>query len=303
MHAFATTMPTLKLLEFAQLHILLALGSACLFGVTSVIAKRGLRYVEAQTGALITIGVTTLVYLGFAPLWTQASDWFGKGFWIFVLNGLIHPMFSMYLSFEATSRTGPTVAATFASTAPLFAAVTAIVFLGESLSPSLVVGTLGIVIGIMTLSWQAGGATRLLRLALLFATGAAVVRGLNHTIGKWGLEYLPNAVMAGFVSFAVSFTGSLIVFKVRHGNLPQRIPLRGLLYFAGAGITIAGAIACMYGALSLGTVVVVSPLVNTYPIFTLLMSTVLGDERISLRILLGVAVVVLGVVVISAAAH
>lgn len=287
------------MIDVTQLPIALALTSACLFGITSVIFKRGLVYVEAQTGALIAIGVTALIYLSFSPWWMHSADWFSKGFWIFVLNGLIHPMLSMYLALEATSRTGPTISATFASTAPLFAGVTAIVFLGESLTTSLAIGTLGIVIGIMALSWQPTGVSRMLRLALLFATGAALVRGLNHTIGKWGLEYLPNAMMAGFVSFAVSFVGSTVMFKLRHGHLPRNIPARGLGYFTLAGLTIAGAIACMYGALNVGNVVVVSPLINTYPIFTLIASTTLGHERVSARMLLGVGLVVVGVIIIS----
>ncbi len=283
------------------LPVLLGLGAAFLFGLSSVTTKRGLAYLPAQTGALISIGTATLIYLLLSPLWMHAGDWFGAGFWVFVLNGLIHPMLSMYLAFEATARTGPTVAATFAATAPLFAAITAILFLGESINAIIAIGTVGIVIGIMVLSWLPQGFSTLMRAALLFATGAAIIRGLNHTVGKWGLELLPNVFMAGFVSFSVSFIGSLVMYRLRYGTLPQQLPRWGLGYFVLTGTILSGAILCMYGALATGDVVVVSPLVNAYPLFTLIAAFAVGQERFTRRTVVGVLLVVGGVALVSAA--
>jgi uncharacterized membrane protein len=59
------------------------------------------------------------------------------------------------------------------------------------------------------------------------------------------------------------------------------------------------ALLCQYVALSLGRVVVVSPMISTFPLFTLGISLLFGVERLSLRIGVGVLLVVLGVVVIS----
>ena len=97
--------------QAAVLPVLLSLAAAFCFGFTGVIAKRGLGYVDAHTGALVSIGVTFGWYLLLSPWWMRASDWFTLGFWVFVVNGLLHPMLSMYFSLEATTRTGPTVAA------------------------------------------------------------------------------------------------------------------------------------------------------------------------------------------------
>ena len=104
----------------ARIPILLALGAAFLFGVSTVTAKRGLMRVDAQTGSLVVIGTVVLLYLITSPFWMQAGDWFTLGFWIFVLNGFMHPFLSMYLAHEATARTGPTVAATLSATASPF---------------------------------------------------------------------------------------------------------------------------------------------------------------------------------------
>ena len=283
----------------AAIPVLLALVAACLFGVSTVTAKRGLLVVHPQAASLVVIGTVVALYLLSSPLWMRAQDWFTLGFWIFVLNGLMHPFLSMYLALEATSRTGPTVAATLSGTAPLFAAFTAIAFLGESINAWISLGTAATVIGVMTLSWSPKGAGTLLRLALLFATGAAIVRGLNHTIGKWGLETMPNVFMASFVSFSVSFCGALLVYRIRTGTLVVRIPRAGLGYFVLTGVIIAVAVLCMYGGLATGRVVVVSPIIAAYPVFTLLTALMFKQESLTLKLVAGVLMVVSGVALVS----
>ena len=279
--------------------VLLALSAAILFGVSTVTAKRGLMVVDAQSGSLVVIGTVLAIYLATSPFWMQARDWFTAGFWIFVVNGFMHPFLSMYLALEATARIGPTVAATFSATAPLFAAATAVAFLGESINTWISLGTVFTVMGVMTLSWSPRGISTLLRAALLFATGAAIVRGLNHTLGKWGLDNMPNVFMAGFVSFAVSFCCALLVYRLRTGTVIVRLPRAGLGYFLLTGTIISVAILCMYGGLVSGQVVVVSPIIAAYPLFTLLTALMFGQEKLSAKLTLGVFLVVGGVALIS----
>ena len=279
--------------------LLLALAAACLFGVATVISKRALMTVDPQSASLVIIGTVVVLYLATSPLWMRAEDWFTLGFWIFVLNGFMHPFLSMYLALEATARTGPTVAATLSATAPLFASFTAVAFLGESVNAWISVGTVATVMGVMTLSWSPRGAGALLRITLLFATGAAIVRGLNHTLGKFGLESMPNVFMAGFVSFTVSFCCALLVYRLRTGTLIVRLPRAGLGYLVATGAVIAVAIVCMYGGLVTGQVVVVSPIIAAYPLFTLLTALIFKQERLTTKLALGVLLVVGGVVLIS----
>ena len=283
----------------ADVPLLLALAAACLFGVATVISKRGLMTVDPQSASLVIIGTVVVLYLATSPLWMRAEDWVTPGFWIFVLNGFMHPFLSMYLALEATARTGPTVAATLSATAPLFASFTAVAFLGESINAWISVGTVATVMGVMTLSWSPRGAGALLRITLLFATGAAIVRGLNHTLGKFGLESMPNVFMAGFVSFTVSFCCALFVYRLRTGTLIVRLPRAGLGYLVATGAVIAAAIVCMYGGLVSGQVVVVSPIIAAYPLFTLLTALMFKQERLSAKLALGVFLVVGGVVLIS----
>ncbi len=287
--------------DMTILPILLATGAALFFGANVVIARKGLNYLDAQTGSMISIGATVVFYLAFSPFWMRAEDWLSPGILVFMLGGLLHPLTSQVLAFEANRRIGPTISATFCATAPFFATITAIVFLQESLTLLVGFGSLMTIVGIITLSWDRKGVAVIVLPALLFASGAAVIRGVNHTIGKFGLSLMPNPFMAAFVSFTVAFLGAVWVYRFRTGFLPRPVQLHrtGLWIFMSTGVMIGIAIWCMYGALFTGLVSVASPIISAFPMFTMLVAIVFKQEAVSPRILAGVCMVVVGVVLIS----
>ena len=286
------------------LPILLSLASSVAFGGSGVSSKRGLAHVDPLAGTVVAVGTCLLAYLLLAPFWMRAEDWFTAGFWVFALMGIIQPSLSMYLANEAYSRAGATVTATFAATAPLFAAALAIVFLGERLTLAIAAGTLLTVLGIVTLSRTPRDSRRqrLVAAALLFATATAAIRGFNHFIGKIGMDLLPNAFMAAFCTFAVSFAVLAAAYRWRRGRWPGRMPADGVRYFVLTGLFIAAGIGLLFAALIFGPVVIVSPIVGTYPVFTLLAAAALGDERMTGKVLAGVGLVVVGVGFVSASA-
>ena len=286
------------------LPVLVSLASAVAFGGSGVAAKRGLAHVDPLAGTVVAVGTCFLAYLLLAPFWMRAEDWFTAGFWVFALMGIIQPSLSMYLANEAYSRAGATITSTFAATAPLFAAVLAIIFLGERLTTAIAAGTLLTVLGIVALSWEPRGSRRqrLVAAALAFATATAAIRGLNHFIGKVGMELLPNAFMAAFASFAVSFAILVVAYRWRRGRWPGRLPAAGVRYFGITGLCIAAGIGLLFAGLIVGQVVVVSPIVGTYPVFTLFLSAAVGDERITGKVLAGVGFVVVGVAFVGSSA-
>ena len=277
----------------------MAVLSATLFGLAALPAKRGLNYVSAEVGALVTIVTTWVICLLLSPFWMRSSDWFTPGFWVFVLAGLIHPYLSMYSSFEALRRAGTTVASTLAATSPFFSTLGALIFLDEELSLIVALATVGIVAGIVVLTFDGGRVARMMRVALIFATAAAVIRAGSHVIGKWGLEMLPNPFMATFISFSMGIVGMTVFFRVRHGHFPESVSKEGIKCFIYSGLFVAFAIISMYAALMLGRVVVISPIIASYPAFTLLAVLLLRTERITRRIVIGVVMVTIGVIVIA----
>ena len=81
---------------FQWLPIALGLCSAFLYGVSAVCSRRGVLHLEPQLAAVVTIGSTALTFLVTSPLWMRAEDWLSPGFCVCALNGLIHPMLSVW---------------------------------------------------------------------------------------------------------------------------------------------------------------------------------------------------------------
>jgi drug/metabolite transporter (DMT)-like permease len=92
-----------------------------------------------------------------------------------------------------------------------------------------------------------------------------------------------------------------LTYRLRRGRSPFAVPLPAYAYFGGTGVVIALAIATMFAAIGAGSILVVSPIVATFPVFTLLTALVLGDERLRPAVVLGVALVVTGVVLLGLA--
>ena len=289
------------MLDSSIMPIVLATGAALFFGSNIVITRKGLNYLDAQTGSMISIGATVVFYLLFSPWWMRAEDWFSPGIFVFMIGGLLHPLASQFLAFESNRRIGPTISATFCATAPFFATITAMVFLNESLTLVNGLGTLLTVAGIMILSWDRKGVAVIVVPALVLASGAAIIRGVNHTIGKFGLNLMPNPFMAAFVSFTVAFFGAVLIYRLRTGYLPKPVKLHrtGLWIFTFTGVMIGIAIWCMYGALFTGSVSMASPIISAFPMFTMLAAITFRQETVTRRIVAGVFMVVLGVVLIS----
>lgn len=279
--------------------IVLAIISAFFFGAQVISSNKSLAFVEPQTSSMISIGTCFLVFWLMAPFLLEAKYFSNPAMWIFFFNGLIHPIFSLYLASEATKRMGPTVSATVSSTAPLFATAGAVLILGEQASLIFLIGTIAIVVGIMVLSWKNSAQFNWAPWALVFPIGAAVIRGFIHLNGKIGLDQIPSPYFAGLVSFSVSFIGSVLIYRFRTGTLPLRLPRQSLMWSGLAGIFITFGILGMYAALHTGRVVVVSPIFSTFPLFTFLISLMFRQEKFHVRILIGVALVIGGVIWIS----
>jgi drug/metabolite transporter (DMT)-like permease len=276
-----------------------AITAAAFFGGSVLLSRQGLRYVDAQTGSMISICTTTTIFWSVAPFVVHAEYFRSPGIWVFAASGCIHPLISMAMAFEATRRVGATVSSTISSTSPWFSSIFAVAILGERWTWTVVAGTLATVGGAMVLTSR-GGAPRPYSLgSLVYAFAAALVRGTNTLTGKFGLNLLPVPFMAGWVSFTVSCTGSILVYRVRTGRFPSRLPRGGLKWFCMTGCCISIAISCMYYALSHGSVVVIGPIAASFPIFTLILTLLLRQELLSGRVILGTLIVVAGVVLIG----
>ena len=275
-----------------------ALIAAVLFGSSTNAVKQGLKYLDTQTGTVVSIGTTVVCMALASPWWMHQNDWLSAGVWVFAAGGLVHPIFSRLLAYEANKRVGPTVSATFDGTTPLFAAGMAIVALGEQLTLPIAFGTLVTMGGVLFLYWSPVSSGSVMQAAVSFALGAAFLRALIGVIGKFGLETLPNPIMGGFIAYCVSAVAASFVLYVRSRGKQVTFPKQGVYWFALVGILTAVAVSCFFYALLYGEVIVVTPIVSTTPLFAMLTAMLFGVERLTWRVLVSVLIVVLGIAMV-----
>lgn len=149
---------------------------------------------------------------------------------------------------------------------------------------------------------EASAARRNTLIGIGFALIAAISYGASQVLTRHAVG-ADSAVPPLVGSLLALFWGTLGFAFLSVRGLRQHHPdfRRGALYFAAGGIFSAGGVILLFQALSRGTVVVVSPIAATNPLFTLFFAAMLlrGVERITARIVAGAVLVVLGVVVLS----
>ncbi|MEL7117059.1 MAG: DMT family transporter [Pseudomonadota bacterium] len=277
--------------------LLLALLAAALFGVVPHIQRAALPFTDVRTGALITIATFALLCWGAAPWFVDHAWWGTKAALIFALCGLFFPAFSQTLTLKSVIAIGPNLSSSLGSVAPLFAALFAIAFLGESLG---VQGALGMALLVVGLSLAAlgpkGGAPRAFALwALFLPIGASFLRGIAQAVSKLGFTELPSPFFATLVMATVSVLVLALPFLRPAARAGSKTGTRGNLLFAVNGLAVGGGIFALNAAISGGAVTVAAPLASTAPLWTFVYGLVFfRTETLSLRLLAVSVVVVLG---------
>jgi len=281
--------------------VVIALASAVCFALALVLAQVGLRHMPPLAGGAVSVPTATALFWLAAPFAIDVAAIDGGAVTIFAAVGLLFPAAVTVLTFAANRHMGPTVAGALGNLTPLFAVLGAFIVLGERPGLAQLGGLAVIVAGVFLLSWPSGAsATSGWPLwALLLPLAAAAIRGAIQPAVKVGLALWPAPFAAGLVGYSVS---SLVLLAVaaRAGAL-GRVTRQGAVVFAGVGLCNGLAVLLLYIALNGGPVSLVSPLVATYPLFTLVLGAIaIRAAPLGPRAIAGVVLSVAGVMLLLA---
>jgi drug/metabolite transporter, DME family len=278
----------------------LALISALLSAIATVLIRQGLVGHSAYTGFWINLAVGT-VCLWLGVLFTGGlGSPTPQALLLFVAAGLIGTVAGRLLRFISIEIVGASITAGFMNVTPLVSSGLAIALLGEELTGPIVAGTLVIVLGSMLLS--SGGQRLGLRpVQLLLPALSAACFGVVAILRKLGLSGM-GAVPGTAVNVTtalVAFTGFLVA-SGQGGAMACRG--RSLVYFVAAGVAENVSVFLVVVALGMGAVSVVAPLQNVTPIFVLFLSVVFlrGLEVLNARVIVGTGLIVVGAWLITA---
>jgi len=270
------------------------------FGGALVVGQIGFRYAAPVAGATVSITFTLAAWLALSPFLLDLTAWHAGALALFALVGLFYPAIVTLLTYESNRQLGPTLTGAVSCTAPVFAVLTAVLFLDERLTWPLAAGGAVVVAGLMLLMTRAP-----LKNApgwrLVLPLSGAALRGIAQMLTKLGLVLWPSpftAVLVGYTTSAALMWGVRAAVHEGHARLTPG----GVLCFVSVGALNGGAVFLTYCALDVGSVAVVSPIVATYPVFTMLFSALfLKTETLGGRAIAGVTLAIAGVALIVTA--
>lgn len=281
--------------------VVLALTCAFLFALGGQVQSVGLQTIESRTGTMVSIGANAGFYWLLAPWLLNPAYFFTSAVLLFAMIGLIRPAISANLAVAALRHIGPTLTTTLSSTSPLFGAAIGVLMLDEMLTWQIVIGTIGIILAIIALALKDKAAPTTFPLwALALPIGAAFIRSLGHGITKIGMVEVPDPYFAAMIGASVSFVITFTLWAVKSERKAIDFRLPGPYWFMGAGVVYGIALICLNTALLYGEIITVVPIVASAPVFSMLMSIfVFRRERVTVRIVLAVAMVMTSVMLIS----
>lgn len=279
---------------------LLALLSAFAYAGCIISARRGLQYSTPTTVTYVsllvhTITLWTAVFLtgGIPPVAPLALV-------LFLIGGSLQPM-TRLLTYTGVEKLGASRSYTLRATTPLFSTIVAIAALKEEAGWAILLGTLLIVVGIMVVSWDTTAQPSSFRWwHLLIPLAAAFLAGIVHPIRRYALILSDEPLFFAAVVGAISLVWYMGYLALPSTRAPVWNP-KAILPFLSAGLCETAGILLNIMALSHGTVVVVSPIIATSPLWVLIASVVfLRDiERLNARTILASFCVVAGTMAIT----
>lgn len=226
------------------------------------------------------------------------------GFILFVLAGLFQPGLARLLYFKGMLKAGVAPNASIFATYPLFSTLLAIFLLNEQPTFFLWIGIVLVVAGAIIIqnSMHNKDAIKSAKSGLLISAGASIVAGLGFVFKKVGL----NAYNEPLVGVGVSYLTSMILYTFMFAISPRirsqtSVDSKALKLFWKTGLCLVMGHMFAFYAMQFGNVSVVAPLLQTEPLFVLLLTQLyLKDyEQLSRRLAFGTLLIVLGIAIIT----
>ena len=278
-----------------------AIFSAMGWASDSVLVRLGLRRSNIFAAMLMSFAVSTACMWSYLIATTSLEFLSSPAMIYFVISGCVQPLLARALFYEGITRIGVARAGPLRGTEPLFATVIGVSFLHEEPGAPVYIGTILIMTSLWLISGQHDSATRWRLLETAFPIGAALVSAISQSLRKQGLKILPDP----FVAVAMVTTVSLILFLVFVLTTSRATSLRmerqSFSFFLAAALLATTAQVLNFVALGRGELSVIIPLLNTTPLFTVLLSVLFlrKVETVNRRIVFGALLMFAGIVTIT----
>lgn len=278
--------------------ILFALGSAFFAGLTSVVAKCGIKKADSTVATAIRTGV---VLICSAVMVTIVGSWGGitnidtKSRIFLVLSGIATGA-SWLCYFKAISIGDVNKVVPLDKSSTVLAAVIAVIFLGESVTAPKITGLIAVAVGTYMMIGKKDGAGEKKRGLGWFFYGSlsAVFAALTSVLAKVGIENVESNLATTVRTAVVLVMAWLTVLVTGKGKLVKETTKKELLFIVISGILTGASWLCYYRALQLGEVSVVVPIDKLSILVSIAFSYIVFKEKLTLKSFMGLMIIVVG---------
>ena len=278
--------------------VLFALGSALFAGLTSVLAKCGIRKTDSDAATAIrTIVVLIFSWLmvwivGSAPTITTLST----KTWVFLILSGLATGASWLCYFRALQLGNVNKVVPIDKSSTVLTILLALVFLGEPVSwfKGIAVILIGIGTFMMIEKKADSGETPEKKRWLLYAVLSAVFASLTSILGKIGIDGVESNLGTAIRTCVVLVMAWLIVFIKGKQHTLKVIPQNELGFICLSGLATGGSWLCYYKALQDGLASVVVPIDKLSILVSIGFSALVFKERLSKKAAFGLALIVVG---------
>ena len=277
--------------------IVLAFLSALFAGLTSILAKCGIR----KTDSTVATAIRTVVVLIMAFCMTLIVGSTGQitsispKAWIFlVLSGLATGG-SWLCYFKALQLGDVNKVVPIDKSSTILTIILAAIFLREPVSWLGWLCVVGIAVGTYLMiekKARTGGAKS--RSWLIYAALSAVFAALTSILGKVGIENVESNLGTTVRTAVVLLAAWGMVFVTKKGSQLKTIPKKELGFICLSGLATGGSWLCYYKALKDGLASVVVPIDKLSILVTVAFSYIVFREKLTLKSAIGLLLIVAG---------
>ena len=271
--------------------LVFAFGSAIFAGLTSILAKCGIR----KTDSTVATAIRTIVVLAFSWLMVfvagsqdQISGIGGKTLLFLILSGLATGA-SWLCYFKALQLGDINKVVPIDKSSTVLTILLAFVFLHEAISLSKGIGVALIAVGtfLMIEKKETDGQQTNGSAWLWYALGSAVFASLTSILGKVGISGVESNLGTAIRTGVVLVMAWVMVFVTRKQGELRQIPTNELGFICLSGLATGASWLCYYKALQMGDASKVVPIDKMSVVITLILAFVFLHESVTPKTVLG----------------
>lgn len=276
--------------------VVFAFLSALFAGLTTILAKCGIRRTDStvatavRTGVvLITAFIMTLI-VGSTSGITEIS---GRSWLFLALSGLATGA-SWLCYFRALQLGDVNKVVPIDKSSTVLSIILAAVFLREPVSVIGWVCVAAIAVGTYMMIEKKEHTEEKSRRWLVYAVLSAVFAAVTSILGKVGIENVESNLGTTVRTAVVLVAAWAMVFVTGKGKQVRRIPKKELMFICLSGLATGGSWLCYYKALHDGLASVVVPIDKLSILVTVAFSYIVFREKLTLRSAIGLLFIVAG---------